>query len=345
MNPRDASLLKDLPRAADVLIIRLRSLGDVVLLTPALFAVHEWRPDLRLCVLVEKSCAPVLEGNPAVAEILIMENFIASALKLRSRKFPVVYNQHAGPTSALLAAAIGAPKRVCWTRRQFSFLYNVLVPDPGDKIHTVEHRIEQFYATGLPRGTIPPVKVYPHPDACESAAKKLEAAGISRGAPYAVIHPGGKYFTKRWAPEKFMSLARWLKEAHGIAPVFNTGSGEKQIISELRQKCRGEFPLLDSLNLRELIALASGARIFIGNDSGPTHVATAAGRPVIVVFGSSSSVHWRPWQTPHRVVQNDFPCNPCPGDRCYAYEKPRCILSVTLEQVREACESLLAETK
>lgn len=345
MNPRDASLLKDLPRAADVLIIRLRSLGDVVLLTPALFAVHEWRPDLRLCVLVEKFCAPVFEGNPAIAEILTMENFIASALKLRSRKFPVVYNQHAGPTSALLAAAIGAPKRVCWTRRQFSFLYNVLVPDPGDKIHTVEHRIEQFYATGLPRGTIPTVKVYPQPDACESAAKKLEAAGISRGAPYAVIHPGGKYFTKRWAPEKFMSLARWLKEAHGIAPVFNTGSGEKQIISELRQKCRGEFPLLDSLNLRELIALASGARIFIGNDSGPTHVATAAGRPVIVVFGSSSSVHWRPWQTPHRVVQNDFPCNPCPGDRCYAYEKPRCILSVTLEQVREACESLLAETK
>lgn len=296
-------------------------------------------------MLVEKFCAPVFEGNPAIAEILTMENFIASALKLRSRKFPVVYNQHAGPTSALLAAAIGAPKRVCWTRRQFSFLYNVLVPDPGDKIHTVEHRIEQFYATGLPRGTIPTVKVYPQPDACESAAKKLEAAGISRGAPYAVIHPGGKYFTKRWAPEKFMSLARWLKEAHGIAPVFNTGSGEKQIISELRQKCRGEFPLLDSLNLRELIALASGARIFIGNDSGPTHVATAAGRPVIVVFGSSSSVHWRPWQTPHRVVQNDFPCNPCPGDRCYAYEKPRCILSVTLEQVREACESLLAETK
>src|SRR6185437_8866914 len=264
---------------------------------------------------------------------------------LRSRRFPVVYNQHAGPTSALLAAAIGAPKRVCWTRRQFSFLYNVLVPDPGDKIHTVEHRIEQFYATGLPRGPIPPAKVYPQGDACESVAKKLGAAGIARGNAYAVIHPGGKYFTKRWSPEKFVRLARWLKETHEIAPVFTAGHGEKEITSELRQECRGDFPLLDSLDLRELIALASGTRIFIGNDSGPTHIATAAGRPIITIFGSSSSVHWRPWQTPHRVVQNDFSCNPCSGDRCYAFDKPRCILSVTLEQVQAACESLLAETK
>jgi len=345
LNPRDASLLKDLPRGADVLIIRLRSLGDVVLLTPALSALHDWRPDLRLCVLVENFCAPVLEGNPAVAEILIMENFVATAMKLRSRKFPVIYNQHAGPTSALLTAAIGAPKRVCWTRRQFSFLYNVLVPDPGDKIHTVEHRIEQFYATGLPRGPIPPARVYPQRDACESVAKKLEAAGISCGTPYAVIHPGGKYFTKRWAPERFVSLAHWLKEAHGIAPVFNAGNGETEIVNELRRQCRGEFPLLDSLDLRELIAFASGARIFIGNDSGPTHVATAAGRPVIAIFGSSSSVHWRPWQTPHRVVQNDFACNPCAGDRCYAFDQPKCILSVTPEQVQAACDSLLAETK
>lgn len=345
MNLRDASLLKDLPRGAEVLIIRLRSLGDVVLLTPALSALHDWRPDLRLCVLVEKFCAPVLEGNPAVAEILTMENFFATAMSLRRRKFPVIYNQHAGPTSALLTAAIGAPKRVCWTRRQFSFAYNVLVPDPGDKIHTVEHRIEQFYATGLPRGPIPATKVYPQRDACESVAKKLEAAGIARGSAYAVIHPGGKYFTKRWAPEKFVSLARWLKERYGIAPVFNAGSGDAEIIGELRRQCRREFPLLDSLDLRELIALASGARIFIGNDSGPTHVATAAGRPVVAIFGSSSSVHWRPWQTPHRVVQNDFPCNPCAGDRCYAFAEPKCILSVTLEQVQGACESLLAVTK
>jgi ADP-heptose:LPS heptosyltransferase len=337
------SLLKDLPRGAEVLIIRLRSLGDVVLLTPALSALNSWRPDLRLCVLVEPALAPVLEDNPAVAEILLMRGFLPMATKLRWRHFPIVYNQHAGPTSALLTAAIGAPKRVCWTRRQFSFVYNVLVPDPGDKIHTVEHRIEQFYATGLPRGPIPPARVYPQQDARAAIAKKLAEKGVASNTKYAVIHPGAKYFTKRWALDNFIVLAQWLKRDHAIAPVFSAGAMEKEILGELHKKCGQEFALLDSLDLRELIALIAGARIFIGNDSGPAHLAAAAACPVVAIFGSSSSVHWAPWQTAHRVVQNDFPCNPCAGDRCYAFAEPRCIMSVTLEQVKSACDSLLAE--
>lgn len=338
------SLLKDLPEGAEVLIVRLRSLGDVVLLTPALAALHAWRPDLRLSVLVERFCAPVLEGNSAVTETLIMEGFLSTSAELRRRHFPVVYNQHAGPTSALLTASIGAEKRVCWTRRQFSFVYNVLVPDPGDRIHTVDHRMEQFYATGLPRGPVPPAQVYPQEDARAAIAIRLKEKAIAAGAAYAVIHPGGKYFTKRWSIENFVELARWLKGKHGIEPVFSAGGSEAEIANRLRQECGAEFSLMDSLDVRQLIALLAGARIFIGNDSGPTHLATAAGRPVVAIFGSSSSVHWRPWQAVHRVVQNDFPCNPCPGDHCYAFAEPRCILSVTLAQVEAACDVLLAQS-
>jgi len=339
-----SSLLPSLPEGAQVLIVRLRSLGDVVLLTPALSALHSWRPDLRLCVLVEPFCAPLLEGNSAVSEILLAKTFLAAVAQLHRRHFPVVYNQHAGPTSALLVAAIGAPQRVCWTHRQFSFVYNVLIPDPGDRIHTVEHRMEQFYATGLPRGPIPPARVYPQPDAQVTVAEQLRSHGITAARPYAVLHPGAKYFTKRWAIDKFTILARELRDKHGIEPVFNLGRGESEIAAEVRRQCARDFVLLDWLDLRQLIALIAGCSIFIGNDSGPTHIATALARPVVAIFGSSSSVHWRPWQTRHRVVQNDFPCNPCRGDRCYAFAKPRCILSVTLDEARDATESLLAET-
>lgn len=346
MKHREAPyLLKDLPTGAEILVVRLRSLGDVVLLTPALSAVHAWRPDLRLNVLVEPFCAPILEGNPAIAETLLMRSFVSTVSRMRRRHFSVVYNQHAGPTSALLTAATGAPRRVCWTRRQFSFVYNVLVTDPGDKIHTVEHRIEQFYATGLPRGPIPPARVYPQQDAHAAIVEKLNVLGIPPNAPYAVIHPGGKYFTKRWAAANLIALARWLKETQHIEPIFSVGGNETEIANELHRLSAGEFALMHSLDLRQLIALVAGSRIFIGNDSGPTHIATATGRPVVAIFGSSSSVHWRPWQTAHRVVQNDFPCNPCPGDRCYAFADPRCILSITLAQVQAACESLLAETE
>ena len=122
------------------------------------------------------------------------------------------------------------------------------------------------------------------------------------------------------------------------------GPGENEIATAVRERFASDAIVLDSLELRLLIALIAGARIFVGNDAGPAHLAAAAGTPAAIIFGSSSSVHWGPWKVEHRVVQNDFPCNPCKGDRCYAFDEPKCILSVTFEQVREACEALLAET-
>jgi heptosyltransferase-3 len=348
LNPSSPStLLPDLPRGAEVLIVRLRSLGDVVLTTPALSALHAWRPDLRLCVLVEPFCAPLLEGNLAVAEVLIARKFLPTARALRKRRFPIAFNQHAGPTSALLTRFSGAPVRVCWDKRQFSFLYNVLVPEPvpvdgRPMMRTVEHRMLQFLWTGLPQGPIPPAAVYPQPGALASVEEKLAEKGIAPGEPYVVLRPGGKYFTKRWAVEKFAAIAKWLRESYGLAIVVNLGPGERDIASEVERHLAPVSVVLDGLDLRELIALLAGAHLFVGNDSGPTHIAAALRRPSVVIFGSSSSVYWRPWGTEHRIVQNDFPCNPCPEDRCYAFDEPLCILSVTLDQVREACAALLA---
>jgi ADP-heptose:LPS heptosyltransferase len=343
-----STILPRLPKGAELLILRLRSLGDVVMLTPALAALHAWRPDLRLCVLVEPARAAILEGNPAVTEIFLLRGFLSAARELRRRRFSIVFNQHGGPTSALLTAAAGAPVRVCWAHRQFSFVYNVLVPDAaaagvGRKLHTVEHRLTQFYWTGMPRGPIPPAKVYPQFDAMAAVRQKLAERGVAPGQPYAVLHPGAAFFTKRWSLEGFAETARWLRAEHGLATVFVLGPGDQEIASSLRQRLDSQSVLLDSLPLRELIGLLAPARLFVGNDSGPAHLAAAPGNPVVVIFGSSDSATWRPWQVAHRVVQNDFPCNPCRGDRCYAFDQPRCILSVTPNQVREACEALLAE--
>jgi heptosyltransferase-3 len=300
-------------------------------------------------VLVEPAWRAVLEGNPAISEILIARGFAATAMALRRRKFPVVFNQHGGPTSALLSAASGAAARVCWKGKQFDFLYNVLAPDAVEfygtlQVHTVEQRMAQFYWTGLPRGPISRAEVFPQTDARERIGEILTRQGIAAGEAYAVIQPGGRYFTKRWAIEHFAELARWLMESRGIRPVVILGPGEREIATAVAERFAGGAIVLDSLELRLLIALIAGARIFAGNDAGPAHLASAAGIPAVVIFGSSSSVHWRPWRVEHRVVQNDFPCNPCKGDRCYAFDEPRCILSISFEQVRDACDALLAET-
>jgi ADP-heptose:LPS heptosyltransferase len=347
LNPNEAcTLLPSLPQGAQVLVIRLRSLGDVVLTTPALAALHAWRPDLQVSVVVEAAFAPLLEGNPAVTEIIIAKGILSTAWELHRRRYPLVFNQHAGPASALMVGASRIPARVCWSGRQFSFVYNVLVPEAreffGDRpVHTAEHRATQFYWTGMPRGPLPAAQVFPQTDAIASVAKKIQAKGADPRAPYAILQPGGRYFTKRWAVDKFAALAGWLRATYGLAPFVILGPGEEEVGAVVRRQMGASATVFDSLSLRELIALIAGARLFVGNDAGPMHLAAALQRPVVAIFGSSSSVHWRPWETPSRVAQNDFPCNPCPGDKCYALDEPRCILSVSVEQVREACEALL----
>ncbi len=320
------------------------------MLTPALAALHAWRPDLRLSVLVEPPFDAVLEGNPDVAEVLLHRDFFTTATLLRRRRFPIAFNQHGGPTSAFLTAAAGSPVRVCWAHCQFGFLYNLRIPDAGSldarkRFHTVKHRLTQFYGAGLPITSIPPAQVFPQPDAIASVEQLLSANGVSPRSHFAVLHPGAAYFTKRWALEHFAAAAQWLYAQHSLASVVVLGPGDRELVADVRRLFVRPSVVLDSLSLRELIALISRARCFLGNDSGPAHLASASGRPAVVIFGSSDSVTWRPWMVPHRIVQNDFPCNPCPGDRCYAFDEPRCILSVTLEQVRDACDALLNETR
>ena len=356
MKPNEASrpndsvaLLPSLPQGAEILIIRLRSLGDLVLETPAIAALHSWRPDLRISVLVEPRFAAVLEGNPAIAEPLFSSgSAIETARKLRARHFSVVFNQHGGPRSAILTGFSGSKWRVGWAGYQYSFLYNVHVPDAKEfygreAVHTVEHRISQFYWAGLPLGPIPNARVFPQPDAAQSIARKLAEKGIAPGAPYAVLQPGARLPEMRWPVARFAQLARWLREQHGIASVVNRAARETDIAVEIQREMRDCAVIPNPPpDLHELIALVAGSRIVIGNDSGPMHVAAALQRPSVAIFSVSDPVQWHPWQSPHRVVQTGATFRHPRGDKSIVASNSHSISSIAFEEVRDACENLLA---
>src|SRR5262249_55639883 len=107
--------------------------------------------------------------------------------------------------------------------------------------------------------------------------------------------------------------------------------GDNEVADATRAALTPQDILFDDLDLRHLVALIAGAQLFVGNDSGPTHIAAALQKPVVVIFGSSNSTHWAPWKTRHRLIHHA--------------DAPDGILSVTLEEVREACFSLLEEAK
>jgi ADP-heptose:LPS heptosyltransferase len=149
---------------------------------------------------------------------------------------------------------------------------------------------------------------------------------------------------KRWPVEGLAGIARWLRDERGVMPVVNLGPADHDLDELVRAHLDPVSVRIDDLNLRELTALLAGATLFVGNDTGPTHMAAALGKPCVVVFGNTPSAVWGPWKTERRIVENDFPCERCPDKAtggCTANAQSRCILTVTVDQVRRACEELL----
>jgi len=355
-----SSLLPTLPQGARVLILRLRSIGDIVLLTPALQLLKRWRPDLQVSVLVEGRFRQLLEATTDVDEILEpgsgsgpakLISRIAAVREIRRRQFALCMNLHGGPTSTFLARWSGARWKVGFGHFRQRGIYQTLIPDARvilnqPNVHTAEHQASAFFHLGLPRAEIPPASLTVSQAAEIRWDEKRACLGIPQGREYAVLHPTALYFTKQWAPENFAALGNHLEQQMGLPVVYTSGPGETATLDRVEQAAGTAIRRLEGPGLGDFLAALAGARLFVGNDSGPAHMAAALGRPGVVIFGSSSSAIWGPWRprAPWRVVQNPYDCNPCPGDRCYRYERPECILSVAFTQVRSAVEEILTQT-
>jgi ADP-heptose:LPS heptosyltransferase len=158
-----------------------------------------------------------------------------------------------------------------------------------------------------------------------------------------VIHPTAAFATKQWAIEKFARVAEDLT-ARGLTPIVIVSQKESATIDLLKRESSARVFGLDNLSLPEVTALASRARLFVGNDSGIAHIAAAAGAPCVVIFGSSNVAHWRPWTMRRsEVVREELPCQPCHGYFCAEFEKPECILRVPVERVVAAIDRVLRD--
>ena len=362
-------LLEALPSRSRILILRLRSIGDIVLLTPAIRLVKEWRPDLRLSVAVEDRFRELLEAHPQVDGVVPLSlskgwrsnlSRLQCAANLRRRDFALCLDLHGGPTSQFLTLLSGAAWKAGFEHFRHSRLYHVLIPDARlvlgqPRIHTAEHQAAALFWLGVPRGPIPLAQLYVQDTHRRGWNRRRASLGLTAGGDYALIHPTALYETKQWAPEKFAQLGEYLVQAVNLPTIYSCGMGESGALDEVERAAGRRLARLDGAPLGEFAAALAEARLFVGNDSGPAHMARALGRPSVVIFGSSSSVIWGPWPPPSsiphapgptsgpacRVVQNDYNCNPCPGDRCYRFAKPECILSVSFEQVRKAVDEVL----
>lgn len=310
-------------------------MGDCLLLTGPVRALKEEFPGFRVSVLVESKFAPCFGRNPDFSEIIVVDSKAASA-KLLVRRFHAVINLHGGPTS-LVYSCLAWGRRVGLEHYRHRMFYNGLAPKPDSSIHTVQATMSIFQWLGLRCQQSPPLRFEPHP---VEAARAREAL---KGRDYVVVHPGASLGTKQWDPGRFAAVAASLQR-RGLTIALTCGPGEERIVGQVAKDI-GPSAILFTLTIPELGELIRGAKLFVGNDAGPMHLAAAVGTPTVAIWGSSDSRRWRPWDVEHRVVQNDFECNPCPGYRCLVADSPLCIESVTIDQVNAAVEELLAEPR
>lgn len=261
-------------------VIRLRSLGDCVLVTPALEILKRARPDLEVAVVVEEAFAEVFEGSPDVDRLL------PPRLRALRRFAPeLCLNLHGGTRSMRLTAWSRARWRAGFGHFRFAFLYNVKIPRAQEilgeerKVHTAEHMASAMFYLGAPRMEIPRARLF------------VEPGQPLMGPPYAVIHPLASERGKTWPAERFLEVARRL----GMKCVFIAGAG--QDLARFR-----EFRTLVGAPLTQLGRLLKRASLFVGNDSGPAHMAAALGVPTVVIFGRSDAGVWGPWKATAEVV-------------------------------------------
>ncbi len=351
-----AQLQHDLECAHRLLIIRLRSLGDSILALPLLEAIHSWRRELEVDILVESPYAAVFAGHPVVHDILQTRpgkrrrgpgwSRARACLELRRRRYDAVLNLHGGSTSWLFTAATGARIRIGQEKYRNGWIYTARIPAPArvwqrNDLHTVEDQLTLFPWLGLPYQGEPRGRLYVDPSVRERMLERLRDAGIERGN-YVLIHPTATLATKQWKEENFAQLADRLKGRYKCPVIFSSAPDEAQVLLNVGRHALQAHRYWCDLGLAKLFALIESCRLFIGNDSGPTHAAAALDRPLVVVWGSSDFRVWHPWKTAYETVRQDLPCMPCPGYTCAAFGEPKCINDIPVELVERACERVLS---
>jgi len=354
----------DFTRVRRVLVIKLRHHGDVLLASPVFSALKRAAPHAEIDGLVYLATAPMLAGHPAIATLHTIDRgarkrgllgWFAGELRLwralRARRYDLVVHltdHRRGPwltrlTGARYSVAPEGPGR--WWRASFTHRY--LFPRATLR-HTVETNLDAVRRLGLwPADEDKALIFVPGAEARARVDALLGAHGLARGR-FIVVHPGSRWLFKCWpAPSTAALLDRLAASGFALVLTGAPDPAEHALIGAIRAATRA--PVVDfggTLTLSELGALIDAARLFIGVDSAPMHIAAAMGTPVLALFGPSGENEWGPWRVPHRVVASTaHPCRPCGNNGCGGSNHSDCLLTLPEARVAAAVAELLAATE
>lgn len=336
-----------------ILVIQTAFLGDMVLTTPLLRELRRIHPEVRLWVLATATGGELLGALDGVERCLLLDkrwdfrgwrSLTGVVRELVHTRFDATVAAQRSLRTGFLVRLSGAPVRVGFAGAAGAWSYNRRVTWSADS-----HAARRYLDLAVPLGGGAPEAdarpaLTPDPRAIQRVERVLARHGLGGEPRLLVVAPGSVWATKRWIPEGFGRVIA-AGASRGLAPVLIGSESERELCREVAT--HADAPILaGELAIPELVALLARARVLVGNDSGPGHVAAAVDTPVISIFGSTSSEAGCLARGAHTAVVEhpDLHCRPCGrhGRRRCPERHFRCMREIDAEQVIERLDELLA---
>ena len=331
----------------NILVIKLRYLGDVLLSTPVLRVLRERYPTARLTMAVNHGTEDMVKWNPDLNDVIVVERGgITAQLRLcqrvRQRRFDCVIDLTDGDRSAILAWFTGAPIRIGFNdeHRWRGRLYTTIVPTPPGVVHRIERDLAALTPLKIEskRG---PLVLHTSRDDEEAADRLLHELGVmdsnrNMRKPIVVLHPGARYWFKAWPSDRFAQLADRLIEVCDCEVLLAGGPDDLDMINAIQTQAKSSLvTIAGRATLLEFAAVLKRTAVFIGNDNGAMHMAAAVGTPVVGLFGPSNPMEWGPCGKNVKTFYKALDCRACFHPTCQRAEQ-NCMKQISAEEVFRA---------
>ncbi|MDR1523496.1 MAG: DUF374 domain-containing protein [Endomicrobium sp.] len=340
--------------APKILIVQPSRIGDIIFSLPVLNAIREKYPNARLSWIVDERCSEILEGTPILENIFIWHRKRVSfkyyrylMKSLRKEKFDLSIDLHGLAKSALLVKLANAHFKIASSStngmREFSWLFSKEVKSLSNE-HCVERHLEVAKYLGCKEEIKYPI--YIPEESFQSVREKLLKENINLKS-IAGIHPGGGWISRRWSSYRFAVLAAKLKKEINLDIVLvggkEGGSSEKCLNEEIiRDSGINIVDMTGKFTLKELCAFLLMCKIFVGNEAGPMHIATALNVNAVAILGPTDAKRTGPYKGNTAIVQHQVPCQPCRNRNC---KTVICMKDITVKEVFETIKMKLGLSK
>jgi heptosyltransferase-1 len=332
--------------AANILIVRLGALGDIVHAIPAAAALRAAMPDARIDWLVEGKHRAIVDLVTVLDRVVALEGrsvaaWVDAIRRVRQRPYDIALDFQGLMKSAVFARASGAARVAgfsIWHLREKGArpFYSETDSDEGEQdgatLHVVQKNLRLLRVLNVESTEI----AFP---LASSPSRALDEVRRQSDGAFALINPGAAWPNKRWPAARFGEIATVLREVRGLSSIVLWGPGEEALARNVAEASGGAARVAPPTEIADLVELSRAAALMVSGDTGPLHIAAAVGTPVVALYGPTDPERNGPWDPRDATVSRFEACDCHYERRCHRDDW--CLAGVSVAEVTAAIQQRL----